>query len=340
MRLNTAFAVCLSVGLSLFGLAACEPVDLNETGGPAVVAENQPDTTARAADRAAYVAAADAAITAAQATRGDGTPALWVVKDADTRLYLLGTVHLLKPDQKWRSGAIDSAFREAHTVVFEADVNGAAAQRDMMTFISKQGLFQDGRQLTSLMTAAEVDAFGAAAGEVGLPVDALQAMKPWFAAMNLSVEKMKLDGFAGESGVDSVLEIEARTAGKQVAYLETIAQQLGRLAALPEPVQVDFLINTVDAIDGGGAELDLLVAEWADGDAAGLARILSDAALWGSPEVYASVLKDRNADWVPQITAMLDTPGTQLIAVGAGHLVGNDSVIAMLRAQGYTVTGP
>jgi uncharacterized protein YbaP (TraB family) len=129
-------------------------------------------------------------------------------------------------------------------------------------------------------------------------------------------------------------------AGKSFAYLETVDDQLGRLAGLPNDVQVDFLISSAESIDEGAQMLDALVDEWADGDVTGLGLLLANPDMMGSDEVYDALLKERNETWAPKIAAMLETPGTRLIAVGAGHLAGDDSVIAMLRADGFEVTGP
>merc|ERR1712232_1300874 len=111
-----------------------------------------------------------------------------------------------------------------------------------MKFVSKQGLFQDGRQLTSLLNEAQIEELKAALDYVDVPLGAVQPMRPWYAAVNLSVVQIKKEGFDPTSGVEMVLESEAREDGKSFAYLETIEEQLGRLANLPDEVQVEFLI--------------------------------------------------------------------------------------------------
>ena len=193
--------------------------------------------------RAAAEAAYEAALAEAEASRGPGEPAVWLLQDEDTRLYIMGTVHLLRPDLDWRSETIDAALESADTLVLETDVTSQAAASAMMQFISKQGLFQDGRQLTSLLTDTETQELQAALDYVDIPLGAVQPMRPWYAAVNLSVLQIKKEGFDPASGVELVLEAEAREDGKSFAYLETIDEQLGRLADLPDDVQVDFLIR-------------------------------------------------------------------------------------------------
>lgn len=292
---------------------------------------------AQAAEREAIY---EKALAAAEASHGAGEPAIWTLADEDTTIHLIGTVHLLRPDLDWRSPDIDAALNEADTLVFEADVTSREAAQEMMRFVSEYALFTDGRQLTSLLNEAETAELQHALDYLGYPLGAFQTFRPWYAAINLSVLQMQKDGFDPEAGVEQVLEREGRAAGKRFAYLETIEQQLGRFAALPDDEQVGFLISSAEDIEEGTEVLDILVDEWEDGDVAGLGMLLSNPDMMGSEAIYDALLKDRNEDWVPKIEAMLDEPGSVLVAVGAGHLAGRDSVIEMLRADGYEVEGP
>ncbi|KCZ61100.1 TraB/GumN family protein [Hyphomonas chukchiensis] len=323
-------ALSLILGLSLTGLAACR--------------EEAPDAAsiaAQAADaRAEMEAATDAAVAAAKASHGIGEPALWVLKDDDTTIYIMGTVHLLRPELDWRSDAINQAVNAADTLVFEADVSSPEAGAEMMKFVREEGLFANGGQLTNLLSDAETVELQVALDYVGLPLGAVQNMRPWFAAVNLSVMQMTKDGFDPTAGVEQVLMAEGAEQGKSFAYLETVDDQLGRLARLPDDVQVDFLISSAESIEDGAEMLDTLVDEWVDGDVKGLGLLMANPEMMGSEEVYDALLKTRNETWAPKIAAMLDTPGTRLVAVGSGHLAGEDSVITLLRAQGLDVTGP
>ncbi|MEH6696887.1 MAG: TraB/GumN family protein [Hyphomonas sp.] len=323
-------ALALIIGFSLQGLAACR--------------EEAPDAADIAAEaaaaRAEMEAATDAALAAAEASHGSGEPALWVLKDDDTTLYIMGTVHLLRPELEWRSDAINAAVNAADTLVFEADVSSPEASAEMMKFVRDEGLFADGGQLTNLLSDSEELELKAALDYVGLPLGAVQNMRPWFAAVNLSVMQMTKDGFDPTAGVEQVLMAEGAAQGKSFAYLETVDDQLGRLAGLPDDVQVDFLISSAESIEDGAEMLDTLVGEWIDGDVNGLSVLLANPEMMGSEEVYDALLRTRNEAWAPQIAAMLDTPGTRLIAVGSGHLAGEDSVITLLRGRGLEVMGP
>ena len=282
------------------------------------------------------------AIDAARTTHGPGKPALWTLSDDDTTIHLFGTVHLLRPDLDWRSQAFTTAFETADTVVFEVDMKSPEGQQAVMTDFVARGFFEDGRTLRGVLDDDVEPVVEAAFDSVGLPLDAVNAMEPWMAAANLSVMQLQAEGYDPNSGVENVLEAEAKAAGKSFAFLESAGDQADAFDLLPEDVQVEFLYETAVLLEESSAMLDLLVEEWADGDVAGLATLIADpeAAGMGGDEVYRSLLVERNARWVPKVEAMLETPGTVFIAVGAAHLVGPDSVIADLRAKGHEVTGP
>lgn len=337
LRLKRLIPAALAASALVF--AACQRE--GEATEPAVaVAEVAPAACERAADPAVMAEAEARAIAAAKASRGAGQPAMWTLKDEDTTLHILGTVHLLRPDLEWRTPEIGAAIAAADTVVFEADTTSADAGRELMKFFSTQGMFTDGTQLTSLLTEAETAVLTEALTQVGLPLEAVQPMRPWYAALNLSVMQMTAEGFDPASGVEMKIEAEAKGHGAAFDYLETVDQQLGEFARLDNCAQVEFLMMTAASLGEGVEVLDLLVSEWADGDAAGLGALMASPDSFGSQSAYEALLTNRNARWVPLIAGKLEEPGTQLIAVGAGHLVGEDSVIAMLRAEGYQVAGP
>ncbi len=328
-------------GAAALALPAC---DRGAAVEAAPTVAEAPASCVRPADPAAALAASAEAEARAMAfaaeSRGPGAPVLWTLKDEDTTLYILGTVHLLRPDLVWRTPEIDAAIAAADTVVFEADTTSEQAGRDLMKFFSSEGMFSDGTQLTSLLTAPEIEQLEAALSEIGLPLDAVQPMRPWYAALNLSVMQMTEEGFDPSAGVEMKIEAEAKAKGAAFVYLETVDQQLGEFARLDSCAQVEFLMQSVQTMDQGDEMLDLLVSEWADGDTAGLGALMASPEEFGSVAAYDALLKNRNERWTPIIAGMLEAPGTRLIAVGAGHLAGEDSVITMLRAEGYEVTGP
>lgn len=328
-------------GLWLFTVAglpgACGP------SGPAeieVQVSDACDIGQRAGARARRPALERAAIEAAEGSRGEGSPALWAFSDDDTTVYLLGTVHLLRPEITWKSEPIARAISEADLVVFEADTSSSGAQRQLIGFYAEHGIFPDGTRLSQLLSGEEKEDLSGAVNRIGWPMGAVEPMQPWRAAIDLSIKAMLDEGFDPQAGVEHVIEAEARANGARFRFLETVEDQLGGLAGLSTCHQLDFLMATVDSLDDTAGSLDRLVEEWVDGDVRGIGALMANPAALGSDEIFRVMLTERNQRWVPQIVSLLDEPGTVLVAVGAGHLAGDDSVIRMLRDIGFEVRGP
>ncbi|MEO1016022.1 MAG: TraB/GumN family protein [Pseudomonadota bacterium] len=270
-----------------------------------------------------------------------GAAALWTLADEDTTVHLFGTVHVLKPGTVWRSDAFEAAFDEADTIYFEADVSSPASQSAAAQLITTRGLYTDGRTLTEVLDEDDEREVAEAVAVIGAPLTSYDPMKPWFAGMTMGLQQLISQGYAADSGVEVTLGEEAALAGKEARYLETVEEQIGFFADLPEEDQIDFLVASAVAIEDDPTQLDRLVVEWTEGDVAAIGEMLSDVDAFGTSAVYDTLLTNRNADWVDQITALMeDEEGVFMIAVGAGHLAGPDSVQAMLRAEGYEVNGP
>lgn len=277
-------------------------------------------------------AAVSPAPVAAQAT-GAG-PALWVVRDADSTLYLFGTVHVLRPDTLWRWATVENAFDSADRLVLE--ISNPDDQAAMMPVIQQHGMSPD-RPLSQLLNAEERARLDAAAQTMGASGAALDPMRPWLAALTLSVAPLVKAGYDPQSGVELVLKARAAAAGKDVGGFETIDEQVRILAGFPEEAQLDFLRGTLEDFETATTDLDKLVEAWAEGDVRAIDRLGVQPMRRENRAVYDALLVRRNANWADQIETMLEGSGTAFIAVGAAHLAGRDSVQTMLDRRGVEV---
>ena len=299
-------AVGVAGGLALFVAIAGVPADaLAQTAAPAAPAPIQ----------------------------GEG-PALWVVKDADSTLYLFGSVHVLRPTTGWSSPRVEAAFDSASAIWFE--ISNPDDQAAIMPLIQQHGLSPE-TPLSSRLTPQENAELDAAAQVMGASAAQLQPMKPWLAALSLSVAPLIKAGYDPKSGVELVLKVRAEAAGKPIHGFETIDKQIGILAGLPDDVQLAFLRETLKDYENAATKLDEMVEAWARGDVATLDRVTITEMKEASPALYQAILVDRNTDWANQIQTLLEGSGTAFIAVGAAHLTGDDSVQAILQKRGVTV---
>jgi len=279
------------------------------------------------------VAEAAPAIRAVPPAEGRG-PALWVIKDEDSTLYLFGTVHMLRPTTGWGTARVDAAFDSADTLVLE--ISNPDDQAAMVPLIMQHGM-SPAIPLSSLLTAGEIADLDAAAKTIGLSAAQLDQFRPWLAALTLAVAPLAKAGYDPASGVELILKARAEAAGKPVTGFETIDEQVRILAGFPQEDQLAFLRSTLEAFEDATVELDRLVASWAAGDVEAIESIGVQPMRESSEEVYQALLVRRNTNWANQIETMLEGSGTAFIAVGAAHLAGDDSVQEILERRGVDV---
>ena len=274
--------------------------------------------------------AAATATTAALPAKG---PALWKVADADTTIYLFGTVHVLPKEIEWYDATIATALEGSDMLVTEIPMD-AASEAGMQQLMGAKGMLPAGTTLRSLLTPEQSATYTAAMGKMGLPVEAFDPVKPWLAGLTFSLLPLMQQGYDLNSGVEKVLL--AKVGDKPKGSLETAEFQLGIFDGMTQDAQVAFLMEAATGIDEVKPMLDRMVTEWSEGDADQLAEVMNEG--MDDPKVAEALLYSRNANWAEWIDNRLDQPGTVFIAVGAGHLAGAKSVQDILSQKGIKVT--
>ena len=263
-------------------------------------------------------------------------PAMWKVADQDTTIYLFGTIHLLPPKTQWRSPAFDRAVADADTLVIETvidDKNPQAAIGELFKLAVTPGL----PPLAERVPAARRAALDKAIAGSGIPAAAFDRLETWAAAFLLLGGQFKALGLDAGSGVETALKAQFTAGGKPIGQLETNAEQFGVFDTLSEQAQRKFLEGVLEDPTKMKGQFDQMVQAWTRGDVAGIAKSFNDD-LDESPEMLDALLAKRNANWTRWVQARLDKPGTVMVAVGAGHLAGDKSVVSLLEKQGLTVT--
>jgi uncharacterized protein YbaP (TraB family) len=261
-------------------------------------------------------------------------PGLWAVKDADTTIYLFGTVHVLKPGLSWFDGAVKQAFDKSDEMVLEMVLPEDQAEAAKVTM--PLAMDKSGKTLSSKLDPEALKAYQAALTGLGVPANAFDAFKPWFAAVTLSILPLTKLGYDPTQGAEMQLTAAAKAATKPISGFETLEEQLGFFDSVPEAGQIAFLNVTVKDIDKLAPQLDKMVALWAKGDTVNLAATMNEG-MAATPELAKILLWDRNERWADQIKTRMDKPGTVFIAVGAGHLAGTKSVQDYLKERGLKV---
>ncbi|MGE0741637.1 MAG: TraB/GumN family protein [Hyphomonadaceae bacterium] len=267
------------------------------------------------------------------------SPALWRIADADSEIWLFGTVHVLPPELAWESQAVTDAFAAADELVTETDASSTGAVA-FPAMVQRYGLADGGPPLSSRMSAEDRARLQRAAREAGLDLAALERMRPWFAALQISYAQATRAGHRSEAGVEVVLAARAQAQGKRLSFFETREAQIRILADLPEDVQLHFLSVTLRQAEGDAHVLAEMDGAWAAGDIVTLGRLLDAQWRQAGPVLHEALILQRNRVWADEIVRRLNGSGRVFVAVGAAHLVGDGNVIALLRARGLEVEGP
>jgi uncharacterized protein YbaP (TraB family) len=256
-------------------------------------------------------------------------PALWKVSDADTTVWLFGTVHALPKGTGWYDGRTADAFEHSDTLVTEIiDKN----PEQMRAVVQASAMLPEGRSLRAMMTARQRAAFERALAANKMPPAALDRYQPWYAAVALATLPLLTSGYDPANGVDATLGAKAATLKLAHEALETPEYQLSLFGSLPMPVQKRYLSQVVRNLPKLKGELTAIIASWQAGNASRLAKLMNDDE--DDPALKDKLLIGRNKAWARWISARMAKPGAVFVAVGAGHLAGPGSVQDQLRALG------
>ena len=272
----------------------------------------------------------------AGAARAD--PPLWVLHGPQSTVILFGSVHLLPSGGDWEPARLKASIAQADDLWFEIPIDDAASLAAQRAALA-QGFEPQGVTLRGQLPPTEQTHLEQIAARYGLSVEGLDRLKPWLAEVTLSLAVYRQAGAAPEDGVERTLSAAAPPGLARHAF-ETPEAQIGYLAQTPAADQVASLEETLGELDQGAASYQRLVAAWEAGDAHAIATEAVDPLKQAAPGVYRALVTERNQRWVRMIKDRLKRPGLCVMVVGVGHLVGPDSVPAMLRAEGLSVEGP
>ncbi len=261
-------------------------------------------------------------------------PAMWVIRDADSTIYLIGTMHLLKHETEWNAEKVKKTVHESTELWLEvADFDNQAA---LAPLITKFGLDPE-HPLSTKLNEEQKKKLEKLTATYGIPAATLEPLRPWLVAVVLAMGPISKAGYDPKAGVERVLAAQATAEGDKIRGFESADEQLRILAELTDEEQLAFLESTIADLDKGVELLDRLAHAWVEGDVDSIGRLSIEEMKTKAPTVYDKLLVRRNIAWAEKIEQMLKGSGVQQIAVGAAHLAGPDSVQAQLAKRGIKV---
>ena len=259
-------------------------------------------------------------------------PALWRVQGHGLDGWLFGTIHVLPKGVAWRTEKVRAAIDGSDRLVLEsAEIQDRART---MALFEKMGRSPGLPPLEARVPVNERDELQRIAGESGTSTQLLSGYESWAAAMLLSAAAQQSLHVSGGDGVEPVLIKDFQEDDKPIGGLETVARQFGAFDTLPEAAQRRLLTQTVEEARRMKALYERIMRAWLEGDMATIARE-DETGEQPDPVVEQAVLVARNRDWSDVVGKLKGRP---FIAVGTGHLTGQDNLIQLLEAKGYKVT--
>jgi uncharacterized protein YbaP (TraB family) len=260
---------------------------------------------------------------------------LWSLQTKKNTVYFLGSIHVMKSDAYPLAPEIERAYEDSQKIVFETDVdeaNDPAVQAKMITL----GLYMNGQTLKENVSEETYKLLEEKVVAAGIPMASFDRFRPWFCALTLSVMEFQKLGFLPTHGVDTHFFTKAKKAGKEIIPLESTEYQLALFAKMVELDQESFLRQTLEELEVIATMASDMVHAWKAGDLDKMDSIMK-MSFEGHPDIHDRFVVERNKKWIAKIEPLINQDKNALVIVGAGHLVGAQNLLDLLRAKGYRI---
>lgn len=260
---------------------------------------------------------------------------LWKATSKQGELYIQGSSHVLKAENYPLAPAIEQAYSNSTTLVFEVDM-GEMMSPKTQQLIMGLAMLKEPDTLKSVLDPETYANLESEAVSVGLPLAAIEKFKPWFATMTLTLVSMKKMGLDEKYGLDKYFYDKAKADKKSVIGLETVDFQISLLDSLSDENPNDFVNRSLSELNQIEEDLQKLLTAWETGDVQTMENLILKS-FQDYPEQFQRFIVERNKAWVQKIGQMTARDQTPMIVVGAAHLPGDEGVINLLRKQGFTI---
>jgi uncharacterized protein YbaP (TraB family) len=279
-----------------------------------------------------------------------GSTMLWQVEGPQLQarkvsVQLLGSIHVGKPEFYPLPTVVDQYFRAANTLVFEVDPRTTSSLETALS-IQQRGMLPADRTLNQVVDVATMTSLRKVLQQLQLPEPLVSRMKPWMVTMLLTSLQVQALGFNPDNGVENYL-LRAKPPAAQIAELESLDSQLNLLESMDQQTLLHY---TLEDYTNTSAQMDSLITAWRCSDHAKLSSLLFASKDSQDPHLSASdqakldslmkqLFDDRNKVMADKIEQFIKTgSGDYFVVVGAGHLLGDNSVVSQLQKKGFKVT--
>jgi uncharacterized protein len=261
---------------------------------------------------------------------------VWVVESPTSKLYLCGTIHLLRETDYPLPLGYEIAYKDSAQLIFELPP-GSSRDPALAMKMNQAGTLPDGASLADQVPPATWSALEIWGQDRGVSVGMLKRMTPWLAALAITQSEYALLGADPLRGVDYLFETRAKTDQKPGFGLETLDFQINLFTGLNADQQKQLLEQTLDEIKDLPQIYGNMISAWRKADTESLHRMLFEEAE-KYPGLMELFLTQRNARWIDRLEQCIANKTNTMVLVGTGHLGGPGGVIQLLEAKGHKVT--
>ena len=261
---------------------------------------------------------------------------LWKVQSKTNTVYVLGSIHFARKDIYPLNQKVENAFDQSDLLVVEANVNDI--KKIDIQKLMEQAVYPDNDTLEKHISPETIESLKKETGGLGIPFELVNKQKPWFLAMTLvALESIKL-GLDPNLGIDKYFLSKAE-GKKKMLELESVDEQISLLSGFSDKDQELFLIYTLKDLHIMEQEVNQLTQAWISGDTKSMESLLTKSFSEDKrlSAIFEKLIFERNRRMVSKIEDFLRTKETYFVIVGAGHLVGSQGVIELLKGKGYLV---
>ena len=269
---------------------------------------------------------------------------MWEVEGGNSRMYLLGSIHLMPEEAYPLDEVIEASFKEADVLAVEADPT-KLDQTKVQQLVAKHGIYTNGETLQTNIDSVLYKRVEVIFSEFGLPMQQVNIYKPWFVSLNLAMLEFQKMKMKAELGVDLHFLNAAKARGMEIVELESGMEQLNLLVDFPDESADKYLEYSLDNYENVGDMISTMINAWTTGDADLMNEAIKQKMLEYSKtmpamqDFYNSMFPDRDNKIVVKLEEMLKNKDkkTYFIVVGSGHLVGDDGLLKLLKDRGYSL---
>jgi len=260
---------------------------------------------------------------------------VWQVSNGDNTIYLGGTFHMLMPQDYPLPKEFEQVYKKVNWLVFETDIAELDTPDFQKKFLKAMSL-PNGQILADQLSPKAYSGLIHYAAKNNIDTGRLQHFKPQMIALIVTLEELKKYGLTAQ-GVDSFMGDKASLDGKMVTKLESIDEQINYIATMSEGYESELILQTLEDIQVLSRDLTIMRDAWRSGNSHDLFETGISPMKKDYPQIYHSLLVERNNNWLPKIERLIKQPESKFILVGALHLIGEDGLLQQLRKRGYTV---